>query len=243
MPEWYRERPPTADLTSALACVWRANVGDGAHTLIPDGCVDLLWIDDGTVWLCGPETSAWSFSLPPGTTAVGARFKPGVAPRIVGLDAAEVSSARITLEALWGDRATRELAERVAEAEGPASRVAVLQSAVRHRRAASPPVDPVASVVADRVAMPGPLSVRALADDVGLSERQLRRRCLSAFGYGPTVLARILRLQRFLAAARAAGHSTSLAELALMTGYADQPHLSREVRAIADTTPSALVAS
>ena len=31
-----------------------------------------------------------------------------------------------------------------------------------------------------------------------------------------------------------------LAELAATAGYADQPHLTREVRAIADTTPAAL---
>ncbi len=36
-------------------------------------------------------------------------------------------------------------------------------------------------------------AVPAMADAIGLSERQLHRRCLSAFGYGPSTLRRILR--------------------------------------------------
>ena len=38
--------------------------------------------------------------------------------------------------------------------------------------------------------------VGAIADECGLSPRQLQRRCRSAFGYGPKTLARIFRLQR-----------------------------------------------
>jgi AraC-like DNA-binding protein len=62
--------------------------------------------------------------------------------------------------------------------------------------------------------------VRELARATGLSERQLYRRCLAAFGYGPAVLARILRLQRAL-----------------------QLALAHEVRAIMGTTPTRLLRS
>src|SRR6516165_1592184 len=37
-----------------------------------------------------------------------------------------------------------------------------------------------------------------VADDVGLSVRQLRRRCHAAAGYGPKTLQRVLRFQRFV---------------------------------------------
>ena len=69
----------------------------------------------------------------------------------------------------------------------------------------------------------------AVAAETGLGERQLRRRCEAAFGYGPKTLARVLRLQRALALARA---GTPFAAVAADAGYADQPHLSREVRAL-----------
>ena len=58
----------------------------------------------------------------------------------------------------------------------------------------------------------------------------MHRRSLAAFGYGPKTLARILRFQRALALARA---GTPLAEVAVRSGYADQAHLAREVRALA----------
>lgn len=51
----------------------------------------------------------------------------------------------------------------------------------------------------------------------------------------------MLRLQRFLALARAAGGD--LARLALEAGYADQPHLTRDCAALAGLPAAALVAS
>ncbi len=243
MPTWYREHRPSVDLDDELACTWQANVGGEPHSLIPDACLDVVWIDDGSVWLCGPETSGWSFSLPPGTTAVGVRFRPAVAPPVLGLDAREVLNSRIRLDGLWGDRVVRSLSGRVGDAPSPADRVNVLEHAVRERAADAPPVDVVAAEVAARVAAPEPARVSDLARDIGLSERQLHRRCAAAFGYGPAVLGRILRLQRFLALAKTSGSAAGLAQLALMAGYADQPHLSREVRTIAKTTPTALLAS
>ena len=69
-----------------------------------------------------------------------------------------------------------------------------------------------------------------MAGALGLSERQLHRPSLAAFGYGPKQPARILRFRPAVALARA---GTPFAEVALSTGYGDQAHLAREVRALA----------
>ncbi|WP_280391687.1 helix-turn-helix domain-containing protein [Nocardia wallacei] len=53
---------------------------------------------------------------------------------------------------------------------------------------------------------------------------------MSAFGFGPKMLARVLRLQRALRLARA---GVPFAETAFRAGYADQAHLAREVRELA----------
>lgn len=240
---WYAERAAAADLGEALACVWRAEVG-GTRALVPDGCLDLLWIDDGSLWLCGPETSSWSFTLPPGTEAVGVRFRPAVAPALLGLDASELLNTRIRLAQLDGDAPARRLAERVGHAGDPAGRVAVLEEHVRRVRADAEPTDPVALEVAARFQATdrGRPLVQLIADEVGLSPRQLHRRCTWAFGYGPVMLARLLRLQRFLARVRSEGTAAGLATLAFAAGYADQPHLTREVKAITGTTPAVLSA-
>ena len=87
--------------------------------------------------------------------------------------------------------------------------------------------------------MVGPPSIGSQTD-LGLSARQLHRRCVRSFGYGPTTLTRILRFQRFLAVAP---RCPSIAAGAAAAGFADQAHLARECRSIAGMTPTALVRS
>ena len=83
-------------------------------------------------------------------------------------------------------------------------------------------------------------SAAATAEALGWTTRSLHRRCLAAFGYGPEVLRRVLRFRR--AAGAAARAACPLAEVAARAGYADQPHLSREVRALAGCHCAALTA-
>jgi len=84
--------------------------------------------------------------------------------------------------------------------------------------------------------------VSTLSQTLGLSDRQLRRRCEATIGYGPKTLHRVLRFQRWLRLTRrAVGAQASLAALALESGYADQAHLTREVRRLAGVSPTALL--
>jgi AraC-like DNA-binding protein len=82
------------------------------------------------------------------------------------------------------------------------------------------------------------IPVGQLADRLGLTERALHRRCLAAFGYGPKMLHRVLRFQRALRLVRA---GRPFADAAIEAGYADQPHLAREVRALAGIPLGALL--
>ncbi len=80
--------------------------------------------------------------------------------------------------------------------------------------------------------------VASMAAEIGLTERQLHRRCLAAFGYGAKVLQRVLRFDRAIRLARG---GAGLADVAYRAGYADQPHLTREVRALAGVSPTELL--
>ncbi|HEX8803146.1 MAG TPA: helix-turn-helix domain-containing protein, partial [Acidimicrobiales bacterium] len=112
---------------------------------------------------------------------------------------------------------------------------------VRSRAVPSRPLDGVAREVWHGLARPRPLAARRLARSTGLSERHLLRRCRAAFGYGPARLTRILRIQRLLHLARTQPGAVRLADLAATAGYVDQQHLTHEVRAVFDTTPTALL--
>ena len=83
---WLLERRPAPDLADWLVCVWRGDLGEAA-TPLPDERLDLVWVDDGSLWLSGPETSSWSRGYRPGTTAVGVGFKPAVGPPMLALAA------------------------------------------------------------------------------------------------------------------------------------------------------------
>ncbi|TCP52073.1 AraC family transcriptional regulator [Tamaricihabitans halophyticus] len=237
---WYRPVAVPTELADDLVTGWTAQVG-GAHRLVPDGCVDVLWIDGGRLVLCGPETSAWSFQFPAGTAAVGVRFQPGRAGSVFGLHTAEIRDRRVELDALLGSRDSRQLAERIDEADGVDAKLAVLGGRVRSWLTRAPSNDPIAAAVAELLRNDPSLPVGALAERIGVGARQLHRRCLAAFGYGPATLRRILRLQRFLRLARQPGAPVSLAGLAVLAGYTDQPHLSHDCRELANASPRELV--
>jgi AraC-like DNA-binding protein len=74
--------------------------------------------------------------------------------------------------------------------------------------------------------------VSAVAAELGVSTRQLQRLVSAAAGYGPKMLARVLRFRRLQALAPA-----PLVELALEAGYADQAHMTAEVRLLAGLSP------
>ena len=236
---WYTPTSPSPDLAGTLVCGWSART-QGEHLLVPDACMDILWIRGVGIRVCGPETTAWSFTLPPGTESVGVRFRPGAASHLLRTSAAEVRNIRVGLGDVLGSTWERTLTDRLDNASGFAERIALFENAVRAWRNRGPEADPLIGTVRQALARHS-WNVGALADAASVTERQLQRRCNDAFGYGPATLRGILRLQRFMALAQS-GTRTGLADLAATAGYSDQAHLSRECRRISSLTPSDLLA-
>lgn len=219
----YRERP--SRLPGAVA--WTTTADGTPGRVLPDGCMDLLWMG-GRLVVAGPDTSAFLSVAPVGTVVAGLRFAPGSAPGVLGLPAHAVRDQRVALAEVWERDLVTRLEEQVAAARHPAR--ALERVAAAHGRR-PPQVDPLLAEVVRRVGRDE--AVGTVADAVGLSPRQLHRRSLDAFGYGPKLLARVLRLQRALDAART---GEALASVAATHGYADQAHLARDVRDLAGTT-------
>ncbi|MFD7709585.1 helix-turn-helix domain-containing protein [Streptomyces sp. NPDC059786] len=217
------------------AVLWTNEPGaPHARPVLPDGCMDLLWNGDRLL-VAGPDTRAYR---PEGGPArwTGVRFFPGTAPTLLGVPAHELKDRRVELSDLWQAPEVRRLAARLRAAGTPARTLDALENIALARAAASDPFDPLLRELV--AALDAGRPVAATADRLGLGARQLHRRSLTAFGYGPKTLARILRLQRALALART---GTSFALTAARSGYADQPHLSREVRQLTGTTLAELL--
>lgn len=229
----YRERHPPRPLADTVTALWRDDVDTvRLQRVLPDGCMDLIWTG-GAVHVAGPDTAAFLAAATPGQSLVGVRFRPGAAPSVLGVPAHALRDQRVPLDEFWPE--ATELAARIAGGGDPAS---ILVDAVAQRlRDASPP-DPGLRVVVARLR--DGRDVAGVADALGCTQRSLHRRCRDAFGYGPSVLRRILR---FRAALALAGAGTAFADTAVRTGYADQAHLAREVRALAGVTLRQLLAA
>ncbi|MFD3777108.1 helix-turn-helix domain-containing protein [Streptomyces sp. NPDC058612] len=217
------------------AVLWRAGGpgGGSGGMVLPDGCMDLLWVD-GRLLVAGTDTRPHPAGEVPGGVFAGIRLAPGTAPALLGVPAHVLRDRRVELAELWPAREARRLAGLVGSYGDP--RAGLEELAARRAAGAGPP-DPVTAEVAARLRAGE--AVAAVAAAVGLGERRLHRRSLDAFGYGPRTLGRVLRMRRALALARS---GMRYAEVAHAAGYADQAHLAREVRALAGTTLTAYTA-
>jgi AraC-like DNA-binding protein len=202
--------------------------------VLPDGCTDLIWQSGAGAFVAGPDTGPAPAARPPGTVFVGARFRPGAGGAALGVPLSELLDQRVAAADLPAVPAGR-LPGSLAPAEAM-RRVAGIAS----RMVAEGPADRLVLEAARLLGRPG-AQAELVAAQLGISERQLRRRCQAAVGYGPRTLARILRFRRFLS--RIDAGDADLARLAAEAGYADQAHLTRESTRLAGLTPATLARS
>ena len=99
----YQEHLPPGSLRGHFGQLWQSQLpadADGHITVLPDGCVDILW-RDGALFVVGPDRVA-----APGAgtrcTGAGARFRPGQALAALGLPLAGIIGQAVPLADLKG---------------------------------------------------------------------------------------------------------------------------------------------
>ncbi|MCA2226241.1 helix-turn-helix domain-containing protein [Nonomuraea aurantiaca] len=222
--------PVPADLTRLVAGIWVLD-GDVVPRGLPQPAVDLLVMPDGAGRLAGPETRARQGALPKDGPLVGVRLRPGTVTGLFGVAADEVPLAGAPIE--------------VGQLAGSATeRLAGALALVRARAGRCQVDERVRIVLAAMHAAPG-APVDRHAAEAGLSERQLRRRFGVAVGLRPKSYARVVRLHRALADARATaarGERPNWAAIAVRSGCYDQSHLLAEFRHAVGVPPTTLLA-
>ncbi|MGY1811040.1 helix-turn-helix domain-containing protein [Blastococcus sp. SYSU D00669] len=158
---------------------------------------------------------------------------PAAARALFGLPAAELGERVVDLAAVLG-RAADRLVEQLAEAGTWAERFARLDAALLARLSGSRGAVPPEVGEAWRLTVTGDgrRRVEEVAAAVGWSRRHLSEQFRLATGIGPKQAARIARFEAARRLLLGPGRP-SLAEIAVRCGYADQPHLQREWRALA----------
>jgi AraC-like DNA-binding protein len=243
LPPGYIEWPAPPALRDAVACLWAQVAGDEdrASLVLPDGCTDVIWTQGQGASVAGPDTGPVPTTMAAGTVILGARFRPSAGGPALGIPLSELRDQRVGLADLRPADARR-----LSAALDPATAAARVLDVAGALVAEARPDHAVAA--AARLLLDPQARAEDVADDVGLSQRQLRRRCHAAVGYGPKTLQRVLRFRRFVARIDAlapdpAGSDLAgldLAGLAAQAGYADQAHLTRECGRLAGLPPAAL---
>jgi AraC-like DNA-binding protein len=219
----YREFPPPAGLRELVECGWVMRGPAAPVRVLPDGCMDLIRMN-GRIVVAGPDTTA-SVSVRDGETFVGLRFRPGTLPRLLGVPASALRDTRATLDELTGPQRDRSLLELAASLAAGAPRADTAPWSL-----------PVLGQVTSSLAAGAP--VTEVAQATGWSSRTLQRQCAAVYGYGPATLRRILRFRR---AVRLLRTGLPCGDIAAIAGYADQPHLYRDVRELAGIPLPALL--
>jgi len=175
-----------------------------------------------------------------GHWTVTARIRLGESEAVLGAPASEITGRIVALDDLWGDGATRRLYSQLAEARNSSAAASILERAIAERVTKAPerPANVrLALAAADQLAG---IHVNAVARDLGVSERHLRRVFHETVGVSPKAFTKLVRFHKALRIARTEVRP-SWASIAAAAGYYDQAHLIADFRSIAGVTPRAFV--
>jgi AraC-like DNA-binding protein len=157
---------------------------------------------------------------------------------VIGAPLAEIANRVVPLQDLVGP-AARDLGAALSEARTAQVRFELIDRFLTSRFARKEAHDePIAWSMRQLKRGARPLTT-ALARELGWSRKHFIHRFRSATGFSPDQFRRVSRFEQFVAAMTGAPHQ-SLAALAADTGYADQAHLTHDVRAFSAMTPGEL---
>jgi methylphosphotriester-DNA--protein-cysteine methyltransferase len=238
-----------------------------ANRVLPDGCMDVLF-DLGEAMatgsagraeparVIGAMTRAIVVGMRGRVDVVGIRFQPGAAVAYLGVPAPELTAKSVGLSDVR--RGTGDLVERALEAGdvaqvvdpaggGPAGAAGAVRARLRRRASVldraligsllREPDGLVSEAVRLIEASRGAIAIGEMEQGLGVSARTLVRRYTTAAGITPKTACRVARLQAATAAIRR-DPDGSLARIAVLSGFHDQPHMTRDFTDLARITPA-----
>lgn len=219
-PDTYREWAPPPAWWRTVVCCWEQQVGaERVQRVLPDGHADVIIVDSGRVEIVGLHDEVAFPVLPERTRLRGIWIRPAAVAAAFKTPASFLRNCSTPAEDLLGSKQAR----RLADLDGIDTWI---RSIVPSRRASA-----AVDLLVTR-------TVEEAAARLGVTARQLHRILLADVGLSPKVYQQVVRLQHFV---RAADAGVALWVASAVAGYADQPHLTREVRRFCGLTPAPLV--
>lgn len=237
----YEELAPGQAGGRIVQSYWRFRMpadapGPITHVIVPDAMTSLSVAVTpqgmSPLLVAGPTRRAHVSQVQPGMIYAGVRLRPECAGPVLGVGGAALRG--LFQPVMPPLSAPDGLAELIADF-ALTGETGALDARMAELGGGLAPDDAVAVVAAQLVACGGRGQIRDLAVLVGVSERQLRRRFFEAAGMTPKEFAGVRRLRE--ACILAVDAQQSWADAAAAADYADQSHLSREVREAFAQTP------
>ena len=237
----YEELQPSPVLNRWLAAYWYFEADDSVsevdHHIPPNGGMMLTVVPNHDIYLSGPRTEPHSVKIRRGMRVWGAIFWPGTSASITGVRPNDLLNLALPGKQILPSKLIQQFDTLV---NGGVEKHLIAPALDRFFGSivdeAKPLDEPIMQAVFKIIQSRGEARVNCIAADIGLSERQFRRRFRDQVGLSPKEL---LRIQRFRSCAKASvsnpGHSW--VELAARLGYSDQPHLAREFQKLIGMTP------
>jgi len=211
-----------------------------SERVLPDGASRLLVLfQEGTasVRIAGASASPVVLTMRGHVQGLSLTLGPGATLTLFGVPAHELAGRTVA----WEDVARpshRTLPEQLAEAATAARCTDLIFRSLRELR--RPFGMDAHRRLEQLTAAPAGMVVRALAAEMGLSERRLQQLFAEHIGLTPVTWRRLQRLHATLRILRTA-ESAPWVDVALRGGYYDQSHLINEFRALCGLTPKEFV--
>jgi len=237
-------RPPPAlsDSVRAYYSYREARAGRVVRRKVPGGCVAVVIGFEQPLLVNGRKHTSFIAGMHDGpsiTQQAGVQhglqvdLTPLAARALTGVPMHQLTNEVVPLADIPG----RWHAEELAEATTSQRRFELLDALIATRLADAPMPDPAVAWAYQRLtASQGRITISQLVEETGWTRQHLAELFRDQVGLTPKVVARVLRFEHAVTLLSA----LPLADVAAVCGYADQAHLNREFRDLADCTPREL---
>lgn len=187
-------------------------------------------------WLVGLYGLSHRIEWPSDTRLYGVRFKPGGAYPLVGLPMSELYNQVVALDVLW-DFAS-EIRERLYAVPTVEAGFALFEKLLLARLGEESSDQAVVEYGIAQISQHyGTLSIKALSDDIGISQNHLGTQFKRVVGVSTKELARLYRFEHVLRSIDVT-RSVDWTRIAQQCGYYDQSHFNKDFAAFTGHSPT-----
>jgi AraC-like DNA-binding protein len=252
---------PQPPLSRYIQCFWQVDLQIQYHRehILPSCTVELI-INFGSgfrvydhddpakfdlnsrIWLVGLQTDHIINQPIAETNMIGVRFKPeGIYP-FFGIPASEFQNRIVELDAVWGNEANLWREELYQASTIEAKFWTLEQKLCRKLTENAARLDVVQYALQSISSQKGTLSIKALSENIGISQKHLASQFKKYVGVSPKTMARLYRFQQVLHTIDPA-QPTNWTQIAYDFDYYDQSHFNKEFAAFTGFSPTEYMAN